>query len=348
MMSKQAGLFDRVARTAKLLATKDFLDRVNRYVAWEAFRPVLDKAVSRKDGSKGGRPAYDVVLMFKVLVLQALYNMSDEQTEYEVLDRSSFMHFLGIDLHHDVPDARTIWLFRETLREAGAVEKLFAQFDEMLSARGFAASGGQMIDATFVEVPRQRNSRDDNKHIKGTGTAPASWDEKKKAHKDVDANWTKKNDVSFYGYKNHANVDRKHKIIRRYAVTPASVHDSQELDNILDPANDSKETWADSAYRSEAQEQRLKEKGYVSHIHERACRNKPLNEEQKAANTGKSRVRARVEHVFGHIETVMNGCFVRTIGRPRAEAKIGLENLAYNISRFTFLMRGSTATGAPA
>jgi IS5 family transposase len=217
----------------------------------------------------------------------------------------------------------------------------------MLAGHGFEASGGQIIDATFVEVPRQRNSRDDNAHIKETGTAPASWSEKKKAYKDVDARWTKKNSTVFYGYKNHANIDRKHKIIRRYKVTDASVHDSQELDNVLDPHNDSQHTWADSAYRSEEQEDRLKEKGCPSHIHDRAYRNKPLTEEQKATNTEKSRVRARVEHVFGHIETAMNGCYVRTIGMARAQAKIGMENLAYNISRFTFLMRGSTATAAP-
>ena len=140
-------------------------------------------------------------------------------------------------------------------------------------------------------------------------------------------------------------MDRKHKIIRRYKVTDASVHDSQELDSILDPNNDSQATWADSAYRSDEQEARLKEKGCPSNIHERAYRNKPLTPEQDAANKERSRIRARVEHVFGHIETAMNGCYVRTIGKARAEAKIGLENLAYNISRFTFLMRASAATG---
>ena len=334
------------ARQEKLLKTRNFLERVDLFTDWEEFRPDLDAALARKSRHKGGRPPFDCVLMFKILVLQALYNMSDEQTEYQILDRLSFMTFLGLALKDDVPDARTIWLFREQLIAVGAVEKLFERFDGMLEAKGFEASGGQIIDATFVEAPRQRNSRDDNKHIKETGTAPASWDEKKKAHKDIDADWTKKNDVSFYGYKNHANVDQKHKIIRRYKVTPASMHDSQELDNVLDPANNSKEAWADSAYRSEEQEARLKEKGYTSHIHERAYRNKPLSEEQKAANTEKSRVRARVEHVFGHMETAMNGCYVRTIGIARAKAKIGLENLAYNISRFTFLMRAKNATAA--
>jgi transposase, IS5 family len=342
---KQAGFFDFSERQKKLLATRDFLEQINRVVGWEAFRPVLDAALKRSAREKGGRPPHDAVLMFRILVLQALYNLSDEQTEYQILDRLSFMKFLGLELHDVVPDARTIWLFREQLIEAQAVEKLFAQFDAMLATHGFAASGGQIIDATFVEAPRQRNRRDDNDTIKN-GAVPEGWSEKKAAHKDTEARWTKKNGVAFYGYKNHANVDRKHKLIRRYTVTDASVHDSQELENVLDPNNDCQDTWADSAYRSEEQEARLKDKGCVSYIHERAYRNKPLTPEQEAANTERSRVRVRVEHVFGHIENTMNGCYVRTIGIARAKAKIGMENLAYNISRFTFLMRPPKATAA--
>jgi IS5 family transposase len=343
---KQPGIFDRDKRQKKLLKTRDFLNRVNQFVIWESFRPLLDEALQRSDGAKGGRPPFDAVLMFKVLVLQALYNLSDEQTEYQILDRQSFMMFLGLGLCDDVPDARTIWLFREHLIEAQAVEKLFERFDAFLNAAGFGASGGQIIDATFVEVPRQRNSRDDNEKIKN-GEVPEDWSDKKKAHKDTDARWTKKNSTSFYGYKNHANVDNKHKIIRKYKVTDASVHDSQELDSVLDPNNDSQDIWADSAYRSEEQEVRLKEKGCTSHIHERKYRNKPLTPEQEASNKEKSHIRVRVEHVFGHIETSMHGCYVRTIGTTRAKAKIGLENIAYNISRFTFLM-GANGRGAPA
>ena len=187
-------------------------------MAWEPFRPELNAA--RKNGDKGGRPAYDVVLMFKVLVLQALYNLPDEQTEYQILDRLSFMRLLGLELQDAIPGARTIWVFREQPIAAEAVEKLSGQFDAMLEAAGFAASGGQIVDATFVEVPRQRNNRDDNETIK-KGETPAGWSDKK---------------------------------IRKYKVTDASVPDSRELDNVLDPGNGSQETWAGSAYRSDAQE----------------------------------------------------------------------------------------------
>lgn len=338
-MTKQAGLFDLPNRRKKLSDAKDLLGNINIHVDWEVFRSLLNEAAGRSAPvEKGGRPAYDVVLMFKILVLQALYNLSDEQTEYQILDRLSFMHFLGLDLHDDVPDAKTIWLFREKLRKAGIVEKLFDLFDAFLNEAGFAATGGQMIDASFVEVPVQHNSKAENEEIK-QGKIPEEWGCKKKSHKDTDARWAKKNKKSYFGYKNHINADRKHKIIRRYQVTPASVHDSQEMDSILDPSSADKEVWGDSAYRSDAQEQSLKDAGLTSQIHERAYRNTPLTEDQKAANTEKSRVRARVEHIFGHIENSMHGCFVRTIGIARAKVKIGLENLAYNISRFSFLAK---------
>jgi IS5 family transposase len=336
--AKQPGFFDLDIRKDKLAATSDFLARINAIVNWEEFRTVLDEALNRPSRANGGRPPHDAVLMFKILVLQALYNLSDEQTEYQILDRISFMEFLNLQVHETVPDARSIWVFREMLIAASAVEKLFNRFDAMLNLHGFKASGGQIIDATFVEVPRQRNSRDENKEIKN-GEVPKDWTSKQTAHKDVDARWTKKNEISYFGYKNHVNSDAKYKLIRKYFVTDASVHDSQKMDSILDENNDSKKIYGDSAYRSQAQEQRLLEAGYVSQIHERAYRGSVLSEAQKLENTAKSRVRARGEHIFGHIQNSMNGCYVRNVGIARARAKIGLESLAYNISRFTFLMK---------
>jgi IS5 family transposase len=206
---------------------------------------------------------------------------------------------------------------------------------------------GQAFEAKFgrTEISCRDTSKWGLFGIK-KGEVPAGWSDKKKAHKDTDARWTKKNGAAFYGYKNHVNADRKHKSIRKYKVTDAGVHDSWELDNILDPNNACQDVWADSAYRSEEQEASLQTQGRTSHIHERAYRNKPLTLEQETANTERSRVRVRVEHIFGHIETAMNGCYVRTIGFAKAQAKIGHENLAYKISCFSFLMRGANATSA--
>ena len=256
------------------------------------------------------------------------------------------MRFLGLGLEDTVPDATTVWLLREALAKVGLVKTLFERFHGHLDSKGYIARGGQIVDATIVNAPKQHNTRDENEAIKA-GKTPKGWDEKptKNAQKDKDARWTKKNEETFYGYKNHVSVDRKHKIIRRYAETDASVHDSQKLDEILDKSNTGNEVWADSAYRSAETEAKLTEKGYKSRIHRRGARNHPLSERQKAANTTRSRVRARVEHVFADQENGMGGIFVRTIGMARAAVKIGMMNLVYNMRRFVWLERAAVAPG---
>jgi IS5 family transposase len=227
---------------------------------------------------------------------------------------------------------------------ANLVKALFERFDGHLNARGYIARGGQIVDATIVSAPRQHNSREENEAIKA-GETPKGWEEQpaKNAQKDKDARWTKKNDKSFYGYKNHIGIDRKHKLIRRYAETDASVHDSQKLDAVLDKSNTGSEVWADSAYRSAESEATLKAKGYKSRIHRRGARNHPLCKRQQAANTTRSRVRARVEHIFGDQHNAMGGKFVRTIGMARARTKIGLMNLVYNMRRLVVLARVAAA-----
>ena len=288
--------------------------------------------------SPAGRKPWDEIVIFKALVLQALYNLSDDQIEYQIRDRLSFMRFLGLGVEDRVPDAKTVWLYRETLAQAGMVEALFDVFDGHLKSQGYLAMGGQIVDASIVSAPRQRNSRDENNAIK-EGNPPADWKPKKKAQKDVDARWTKKHGKSYFGYKNHVGIDRRHKLVRRYAVTDAAVHDSQKLDDLLDPENTASDVWADSAYRSQETEEKLAERGLRSRIHRKANRGKLLSQRAQEANRTRSKVRARVEHVFGHQHTSMAGKIVRTIGIGRAKAKIGLTNLVYNMSRFVFLER---------
>jgi IS5 family transposase len=251
--------------------------------------------------------------------------------------------FWGLSLEDSIPDAKTVWLFRDTLAKAGAVEKLFARFDKYLEKNGLVASGGQMIDASIIPAPKQRNSRDENKTVK-SGKTPESWQETpaKLRQKDVDARWTKKNNQSHYGYKNHINADKKNKLIRRYKVTDASVHDSKTFEDVFDKKNSSKDIWADSAYRSEELEEKLKKKNYRSHIHYKGTRNHPLSEAKKATNNRRSKVRARVEHVFG-AQSQMGGKGIRCIGITRTKAVIGLRNLVYNMQRFVCLSGGKYA-----
>ena len=203
--------------------------------------------------SRAGRKPFDALVMFRMLVLQSLYNLSDEQIEYQVWDRATFTRFVGLGLEDSIPDGTTLWLFREKLARAGLIDRLFDRFDQHLNAKGYVARGGQMVDASIVPVPTQRNSREENEVVKRGGT-PADWEQKlaKNRQKDKDARWTKKHGKSFFGYKNHVNVDRTHKLIRRYAVTDAAVHDSRKLNGLLHRSNTSKDVFGDSAYRSAA------------------------------------------------------------------------------------------------
>lgn len=333
----QIGLFDHENRLAELSEMGDPLEIIDRAICWKSFRPVIGKPFRKERKSNAGRPPYDYVLMFKILVLQTMYGLSDEQTQFHILDRLTFKRFLGLRPEDAIPDQKTIWLFRETLTQAGVIKKLFDLFGRQLNEAGYSAQKGQIIDASFMEVPRQRNTRDENEQIKN-GETPSEWEKHpaKLRQKDVDARWTKKNDETFFGYKNHATIDAKHKLIREFETTSAEVHDSQMLEKILDPANTNASVYADSAYSSEKIEQRLDYLWYKSRICRKGSRNGPLTEREQEQNRRKSRVRARVEHVFAQIEAMYGGV-IRCIGRLRAAAKIGLLNLVYNMKRFAYL-----------
>jgi len=343
----QPGFFDADNRLAALSAKGDPLEVINRLVPWEEFRADIEAVVltpEEKKKSSAGRRPIDAIVMLRMLVLQSLYNLSDEQAEYQVRDRLSFTRFLGLMIEDRIPDATSLWLFREKLAQAGLVEKLFERFSRYLETKGYRADSGQIVDASIVPVPIQRNTHDENETVKA-GKTPAAWEQKpaKNRQKDKDARWTKKHNKSFFGYKNHVNADARYKLIRTYAVTDAAVHDSQKLDDLLNAANTSKVVYADSAYRSAEIEEQLKVRGFMNCIHERAWRNHPLSQDQIVTNRAKSRVRARVEHVFGAQQNAPGGRIVRTIGMVRARAKIGLANLVYNIRRLVTLERMAAA-----
>ena len=340
---KQPGFFDIAERTNKLTEMGDPLVGLNAQIDWEAFRPDLNRIYEKERKSNAGAKPIDVVLMFKVLVLQQLNNLSDDRIEYQIRDRLSFMRFLGLELEDRVPDAKTVWSFREQLKVLNLVDKLFARFHGQLAAHGYAARSGQMVDATFVEVPRQRNKREENALIK-EGAIPIEWgkDGHKLSQKDTDARWTKKNNTNYYGYKNHINADHATKLVQSYEVTDASVHDSQVFDDLLDhtrgAGGNKRAVYADSAYRSKAAEEKLVKDGIASQICEKGTRAAALTEEQKEANREKAKVRARVEHVFG-AQDAMGGHWVRTIGLLRAKVKIGMMNLVYNMMRLVQLLK---------
>lgn len=335
------GLFDEEFTKERLSAIGNPLEAISKALDFEMFRESLESKLlnTNKKNNAGAKP-YDVVLLFKILILQRYYGLGDSQVEYQILDRTSFKTFLGLATGDKVPDEKTVWSFRERITKTGLVEELFGQFISFLEEKELILNEGQMIDASFTVAPRQRNTREENKKIKN-GEGDDLWNDKpnKKKHKDIDARWTKKNGETFYGYKNHAKVDTKSKFINKYAVTDASVHDSQVLDDLLEEKDKAQELHADSAYTGEEQDKTIAKYELKNKVHEKGYRNKPLTEKQKANNTKKSKVRARVEHVFGFMEQSMKGLVLKSVGIIRATGIIGLINLTYNLFRYEQIKR---------
>ena len=188
-------------------------------------------------------------------------------------------------------------------------------------------------------IPTQRNTCDENKALKEGNPPVENWSEAKKRQKDTDARWVQKNGKNYYGYKNHVEADVKYKIIRNYKVTDASVHDSNVFEELLDETNTSRDVYADSAYRSGEREANLKKGRFRAHLQRKGCNGHPLSSWEKQGNRTRARTRSRIEHVFGSMTQRARNLILRTIGINRAEVKLGLRNIAYNMERFCFLMR---------
>jgi IS5 family transposase len=341
-MSKSRGLFDEQYRLEKLSKKQDPLERLSGHIDFEYFRKPLESALRPSlDLSKGGRPAYDVVLMFKILILQRYYNVSDDAIEYAILDRLSFMRFLGLGINDSVPDAKTIWLFRDTLTQLKLVEKLFKHLDDQLDKDGVIVHKGKLIDASIVEVPITRNNHQENVDLKA-GNIPAEWHKEENKHKlrqkDTDAKWTRKNNQNYFGYKNHIKADVKTKLITGFKVTSANVADNKVVEGLLDKKEDGGQPlYGDCAYHGKHMDKIYKQKGIVNKINEQGYRFKKITTAQEKENSRKSKIRVRVEHIFGFITNSMNGKFLKYRSFIRNQVGISLMNLTYNLFRLVQL-----------
>lgn len=337
------GLFDTQETAEKLAAIGNPLEMLSKYIDFEIFREKLEIQLLKKDrkNNAGAKP-FDVVMMLKIMILQRFYGLSDKQVEYQILDRLSFKQFLGLESGDKVPDEKTVWLFRENLTNTGLIDQVFNLFHKHLEDNNLIVNTGKIVDASFTLAPIQRNTPEENTKIK-EGCGHELWASKKekhkKSHKDIDARWTKKNKVSYYGYKNHTKVDAGSKFIDKFVVTDASVHDSQVIDKLIVDKDKGQDFFADSAYTGAKQETVIEAGKMINRVHEKGCRNNPLTDEQKAENKKKSKTRARVEHVFGFMEQSMNGLILNSIGIIRATGIIGLMNLTYNLFRYEQVMR---------
>ena len=327
-------LFADEEHRGKLDTLGDPLQLIAQHIDFAALAKALDHAAPRPVSLKGGRPPFPTETMVRILLLKRLYNLSDEQTEFQLLDRMSYQRFCGLSQATHIPDRTTIWHFENRIGAAGATA-LFDGMTQQLMQQGYLARGGQMIDATLIPAPKQRISKDEKEILQQNAT-PSEWSAAQRRQKDQDATWTKKHGKSYYGYKLSVNADKRYKLIRKIKCDTASVHDSQHFDEVLDPNNTSRDVYADRGYPSKEREAKLKVSGYRNRIQRKGTKSKALSACQQRRNRRLSKTRARVEHVFAGIHH-MGGKCLRTIGQARANFVLTMMSTAYNIKRFVFL-----------
>lgn len=335
------GLFDEDHRLQYLSELGDPLERLNAVVDWEIFRPIITDALRKEAKGPGGRPRYDFVMMFKVLILQSIYDLSDEKTQFMILDRLSFQRFLGLRISDAVPDEKTVWHFRNQLAEAGIIIELFDAFQAVLEQAGLLMKTGSIIDASIVDAPKQHLRKSEKKAL-DEGKTPKEWKKRPsiERQRDTDATWTKKHGKSYFGYKNHIKVTREKKLIENFEVTTASTHDSVVTGILLDEDRDAgMEIYADKAYDGDPVRGKIRAHRAKNRVQKKTPKGGTLSDYAKRINKSYSRVRARVEHVFGSMEKSLGGLHLRCIGLKRAYVAIGLKNIAYNMKRYEFLTR---------
>jgi len=320
----------------KIDALGDPLSEIESHIDFAALAAAVDTIAPRPVSPQGGRPPYPTETMVRILVLKRLYNLSDEQMEYQLLDRMSYKRFCGLSNATHIPDRTTVWTFENRIGEAGA-KALFDGVSEQLLRKGFIARGGQIIDATLVPAPKQHNSRDE-KELIDQGAMPVDWKPAKRRQKDLDASWTRKHGKSYFGYKLSINVDKKYKFIRKIETDTASTHDSQHFEKVFDSCNTSRDVYADRGYPSEEREAWLKEKGFRNQIQRKGRRNNALSACQQRRNHRIAKTRARVEHAFATMEQ-MGGKLIRTIGWARASFAMTMMAASYNVKRFVYFRK---------
>jgi transposase, IS5 family len=332
--------FDGEELLQRVAQTDHVLFRIDTLVDWERFRPILDDVFKIVPKRPGGRPPYDRMMMFKVMIIKHLYNIPDGHMELRLLGDLHFRVFLGLSLADATPDENTIWLYQNKLCQAGVILELFEAFDAQLLEQGMVAQEGRSVDASIVPVPVQRMTKKERDTVK-RGETPEGWKQKPAIlrQRDTDAVWTKKHGKSYFGYKNHIKIDEKRKLIRTFEVSPANMHDSQATGILLNDEDRGQPFHGDAAYTGDPIRQMLRGLKMKDRRHVKASKNKPLSRYQKRANKAKSKIRARVEHVFGAMSMKMGDIRIRSIGIVRVTFVIGMRNILYNMCRADFLRR---------
>ena len=340
---RQMGFFSEEKALDRLSKLGDPLEQLEQIMDWTIFLPIMDEI--RPDKTQegvGGRPPYTNLFVIKSMILKSLNGISNEQMEFFMNDRLTWKRFMDLSLEEKAPDQNSFQAWEDMIAKSGRSKELFEIFNKKLEEKGIIAKKGALVDSTFVDVPRQRISREERDSLKRK-ELPDRWLMPENANelpqRDAEAAWAKKGNEVHFGYKDHVKVDSESKIITDFEVTPANVHDSREICELTDENDDM--ISADSAYSSEEIEQILinRNPDVEILICEKGTRGNPLTEEQKERNREISRIRARVEHVFGRMHGSMGGIVARCIGLTRVRCSVCFKNLAYNILQYGTLFK---------
>lgn len=291
------------------IGRNESLERIGEVVDWERLGGLVEDIYSAGEG----RPSYPPLMMVKVMLLQQWYGASDPQMEEALRDRLSFRRFVGLGLHEESPDHSTISRFRGRLTERGLLEGMMEELNRQMEERGLMVKTGTLMDATLVESQGKRVSKEE----KAT---------------DKDAAWTRKGKRYHYGYKVHIGVDEGSGLIRKAVMTQANVNDTEVADELI--SGDEKAVYADRAYDTHERRRRLKRMGIEDRIMKRGNKHHPeVSEEDSRKNEMISRVRAKVEKVFGTLKRTYGYSRVRYMGLERNTTEMWLKCMAYNLRR---------------
>jgi len=318
-----------------------FLDKIDKLIAWKKIERTLEKKY-KKRASADGRPAYPPLPMFKLLLLQRWYGLSDPAAEEALKDRISFIRFSGFSLESSLPDHSTICRFRNTLLEINLYEALFAEVNQQLEEKNLLvkASNGAIVDATIVEssrrprkvidvIPEDRREEETEAPIAITYSA------------DPDATWIKKGNRPYYGYKAHVSVDAKDGYILGGYVTPAHTADTSEFTRLVDELNLPADSLilADKGYASQKNRTLLQERRYRDGIMDKAVRNKPLTVVQRIINRLISSVRYKVERSIGTLKRGYHFQRMRYIGLMKGNMEFLLNAMAFNLKKAALMVQ---------
>ena len=319
----------------RLQATAESFSGAGLFESEDLPKATLKDAIKLAHKDSRGRRPHDPVLMFTIVMFGVRFRVSDEELAFLLRDSYSFRVFLSLPEDYCI-SRQAIWQYREYFTNGGLCETLAREHVDELSEAGLIGTEARILDGSFVEARKQRNTREENRLIKKENkTAQDLWGDQpaKARQKDTDARWAKKGNEPHFGYKAHAYADEKSKLVVYVHTTPANVHDSQVLENVLGDDDRGMSFFADSAYSGKPQLDIIKSFGMYPLVCEKGTSKTPLTEEQNARNRKKSSRRCRIEHIFGFIENSMGGSFVRCVGIKRTAAYQWLTMFAYNLCR---------------